>query len=206
MELAVGWIPTILDLGYSDDSFLLAPSLDSWQEMLNICEKYAGSHNLKFSSNPDPAKCKTKCMAFVQRERPLPQLRLCGNPLPWVTHGKHLGNTIENKMNGMKMDIRTKRANYIEKNNEIIKEFSYAHPRTRNDVNRIYNNHFTGSPLWDLFCRDADMMFNTWNKSVRLMFDVPLQTQLPRTTGWNKTAEVYLNTEISWVHFPDTKL
>ena len=144
--------------------------------MLNICEEYAGSHNLKFSTDPDPAKCKTKCMAFVQRERPLPQLRLCGNPLPWVTHGKHLGNNIENKMNGMKMDIRTKRANYIEKNNEIIKEFSYAHPRTRNDINRIYNNHFTGSPLWDLFCRDADMMFNTWNKSVRLMFDVPLQT------------------------------
>ena len=163
-------------LGYSDDSFLLAPSLDSLQEMLNICEEYAGSHNLKFSTDPDPRKCKTKCMAFVQTERPLPQVRLCGNPLPWVTHGKHLGNTIENKMNGMKMDIRTKRANYIEKNNEIIKEFSYAHPRTRNDVNRIYNNHFTGSPLWDLFCRDADMMFNTWNKSVRLMFDVPLQT------------------------------
>ena len=96
--------------------------------------------------------------------------------MPWVTHGKHLGNSIENKINGMKMDIKTKRADYIEKNNTIIQEFSHTHPRTRNEVNRIYNHHFTGSPLWDLFSRDADMMYNTWNKSVRLMFDVPLQT------------------------------
>ena len=76
----------------------------------------------------------------------------------------------------MKMDIKTKRANYIEKNNDIIQEFSYTHPRTRNEINRIYNNHFTGSPLWDLFSREADMICNTWNKSIRLMFDVPLQT------------------------------
>ena len=121
-------------------------------------------------------KCKTKCLAFLQRERPLHQVKLCGNPLPWVTHGKHLGNSIENRINGMKMDIKTKRADYIDKNNNIIQEFSYTHPRTRNEINRIYNNHFTGSPLWDLFSREADMMCNTWNKSIRLMFDVPLQT------------------------------
>ena len=61
-------------LGYSDDSFLLAPSIDSLQEMLKICEEYAGLHNLTFSTDPNPAKCKTKCLAFLQRERPLPEL------------------------------------------------------------------------------------------------------------------------------------
>ena len=37
-------------IGYSYDSFLLSPSLDSLQEMLHISEKYAESHNLKFST------------------------------------------------------------------------------------------------------------------------------------------------------------
>ena len=74
------------------------------------------------------------------------------------------------------MDIKAKRANYIDKNNDLIQEFSYTHPRTKNKMNMIYNNHFTGSPLWDLFTREVDMMCNTWNKSIRLMFDVPLQT------------------------------
>ena len=74
------------------------------------------------------------------------------------------------------MDIRTKRAQYIEKNNEIMQEFHFSHPKTKMEINSIYNNHFTGSPLWNLFSRDSEMLFNTWNKSVRLIFDVPLTT------------------------------
>lgn len=144
--------------------------------MLTICEKYAEVHNLKFSTDVNPSKCKTKCLAFLRKERYLQPVKLCGNDLPWVTHGKHLGNTIETKSNGMKMDIRTKRAQYIEKNNEIMQEFHFSHPKTKMEINSIYNNHFTGSPLWNLFSRDSEMLFNTWNKSVRLIFDVPLTT------------------------------
>ena len=84
--------------GYSDDNFLMAPSLAWLQEMLNTSEEYALSHNLKFSTDPQPKKCKTKCIAFLKRQRDLPNLKLCGNNLPWVSSGKHLGNTIENKM------------------------------------------------------------------------------------------------------------
>ena len=42
-------------LGYSDDNFLLAPSREALQVMLNICEKYAERHGLRFSTDPDPA-------------------------------------------------------------------------------------------------------------------------------------------------------
>ena len=163
-------------IGYSDDSFLLAPSLDALQEMLSICEKYAEMHNLRFSTDPDPARCKTKCLAFLRKERPLKQVKLCGTALPWVNTGKHLGNTVENKMHGMKMDIKHKRAAYIAKNNELVQEFYFAHPKTRLEINSIYNYHFTGSPLWNLFCRETEMLYNTWNKSIRIMCDVPLRT------------------------------
>ena len=43
-------------LGYSDDNICLAPSLEALQEMLKTCEEFAMSHNLKFSTNPDPKK------------------------------------------------------------------------------------------------------------------------------------------------------
>ena len=76
----------------------------------------------------------------------------------------------------MKKDIVNKRANYISKHNEIMQEFHFAHPRTKVDINQIYNSHFTGSPLWDLFSRETDMLCNSWNKSVRIMFDIPLNT------------------------------
>ena len=114
--------------GYSDDNFLLAPSLAALQEMLLTCEEYALSHNLKFSTDPRPSKCKTKCLAFLKRPRVLPNLKLCGTNLPWVDHGKHLGNLVENKGSGMRKDLKQKRAAYISKINDILQEFWSSHP------------------------------------------------------------------------------
>ena len=162
--------------GYSDDSLLLAPSLDSLQEMIQTCESYASSHNLRFSTDPNPKKCKTKCIAFLLKDRPLPPMYLCGNPLPWVSSGKHLGITLSNKIDGMKTDILIKRAEFINKNNEILQEFYFSHPKTKIKINGIYNSHLTGSCLWDLFCREAVMMENTWNVAMRLMLDIPRES------------------------------
>ena len=52
-------------LGYSDDNFLLAPSREALQTMLLICEQYAEDHGLKFSTDYDPKKSKTRCLAFL---------------------------------------------------------------------------------------------------------------------------------------------
>ena len=49
--------------GYSDDNWLMAPSLPALQDMLVTCQEFATSHNLKFSTDLDPKKCKTKYMA-----------------------------------------------------------------------------------------------------------------------------------------------
>ena len=76
----------------------------------------------------------------------------------------------------MGQDIRKKRAAFISKNNELNQEFWFSHPSTKVSINLIYNFHFTGSPTWDLFCKDAKMLENTWNTAVRIMYDLPLQT------------------------------
>ena len=116
--------------------------------MLTTCEEYASENNLKFSTDANPARCKTKCLAFTFKKRELKQMMLCGNPLPWVDKCKHLGNYLESRYEGLKQDLRTKRAEYINKNNELEQELYFCHPQTKFDVNKIYNSHFTGSPLW----------------------------------------------------------
>ena len=145
--------------------------------MLQTCEVYARDHNLQFSTNINPAKSKTKCLAFLQKPRVLEKMKLNGDDLPWVVNGLHLGNHIENQINGMKKDTRVKRADYIQKNNDINQEFYFAHPRTKFHLNVIYNSHFSGSSLWNLFGRDVEMLENSWNLSMRIMFDLPLETQ-----------------------------
>ena len=43
-------------------------------------------------------------------------------------------------------------------------------------MNEIYNGHFTGSSLWDLFGSDAKQLEKTWNISFRVMFGLPRET------------------------------
>ena len=162
--------------GYADDNFLLAPSRDALQNMLDTCDEYAKEHNLRFSTNVIPAKSKTKCLAFLRKPRMIPPMKLCGDDLPWVEKGKHLGSLVENKIDGMKKDNLIKRANYIQKNNELNQEFFFANPHTKFSVNMIYNSHFSGSSLWNLFSREMQMLENSWNTSFRIMYNLPLQT------------------------------
>ena len=48
--------------GYIDENWALGRSLSSLQDMIATMEEYAESHNLKFLTDSDPVKRKTKCM------------------------------------------------------------------------------------------------------------------------------------------------
>ena len=106
-------------LGYSDDNVCLKPSLSALQEMIRICEEFAKLHNLKFSTDPNPKKCKTKTLAFLKKPRDIPNVYLCGNPFPWTDKFKHLGVTIGNKIDGCSLDMNIKNAQYVSKNIEL---------------------------------------------------------------------------------------
>ena len=163
--------------GYSDDNLLLAPSVFALQEMLRICERYAEEHNLTFSTDMDPVKCKTKCTAFVRRVTAIDDVKLCGNKLPWVDQFKHLGNTISNKEGSfIEQDTVIKRAQFISKSLELNQEFSFASSRTKFQINHIYNSHFYGSPLWDLSSKSAIQLESSYNQSIKVMFNLPVST------------------------------
>ena len=144
--------------------------------MLSICERYAADHNLKFSTDPNPNKSKTKCMAYQQKERELPNLKLCGNSLPWVRHGKHLGTRIDAANDILSKDIVEKQARYIQCNNELVQEFAYASSYTKAYINRVFNSHAYGAILWNLYGREANMFYNTWSTSIRKMYRVDRKT------------------------------
>ena len=161
--------------GYADDLLLISPTRSGLQEMLSLAEKYAAEHKIGFSTNQDPVKSKTKCIIFSRKElkwSPAP-VNLDGNPLPWVKSGKYLGCKITNIQDGYAQDVRIKRAQYIEKNCELLQEFGFAHPMVKCNLNRIYNSSFSGSILWNLTSRNVQMLENTWSVSVRHMWESP---------------------------------
>ena len=164
-------------IGYSDDMLLVAPSIDALQEMVSTCEEYAKEHNLQFSTDANPSKSKTKCMAFTKRkECELRNILLCSNPLPWVKRIKHLGSVVTNDLQIMADDTTQKRAEYINKNNELFQEFHYTHPASMVKINNYFNTSFYGSVLWDLFGTESLRLEKTWNISMRKMQHLPRKT------------------------------
>ncbi len=162
---------------YADDIVLLSPALDGLQNMVDTCSQYAKKYHLVFSTNENPAKSKTKCMAFLRNERKLRNIKLNDKDLPWITSIKHLGSTIKNNFDcNMKQDISEKRAAYIAKNNELNQEFHYADPNTKIWLNNVFNSSFYGAPLWDLFDRDFEKLEKSWNVSQRIMLTLPRRT------------------------------
>ena len=72
--------------------------------------------------------------------------------------------------------MKVKRARYISKNVEINQEFHFAAASTRVQVNKIWNTHFYGSPLWNLFSPGAERMIGSYNRSIKCMLKLPLAT------------------------------
>ena len=103
-------------------------------------------------------------------------MQLCNDTLPWVGSGKHLGMKIENVRDIFKKDIKEKRARYIQGNNQLMQEFSFASTRTKVFINRVYNGHHYGAVLWDLYGKETEMVFNTWNTSIRRMLRIDRRT------------------------------
>ena len=103
-------------------------------------------------------------------------MKLCGNSLPWVDTVKHLGITVTNVIDGCQKDTMSKRARYIQRNNELLQEFYFAHSDTKMKVNSVYNSHFSGSNCWDLTSRASEMIEATFNRSIKLTYNLPYPT------------------------------
>ena len=165
-------------LGYADDILLLSASRSGLQCMVDLCSRFMSKKSLKFSTNVNPAKSKTKCIIFSTKAKEcmnvLP-VKLNGTNLPWVTEVKHLGNILESD-NSMKKDLTVKRGKFIGKLNSLAQEFYFASPSVKMKVFNIYCTSFYGSGLWDLYSSDCQRLYTAWNVAVRQAFQVPNTT------------------------------
>ena len=181
-ELGVGCHVGGLYMGvvvYADDILLMAPTRGAMQSMLEICEAYAAKNNVMFSTDPDPAKSKTKCIFVCGNKkkltRPAP-LTLCGRELPWVSTATHLGHELS-ETGSMEYDAKVKRAIFIDRSVEVRETFKFASPVEVLHALKVYCSSFYGCMLWDLDGEGATQVFNSWTTAVKLTWSVPRATR-----------------------------
>ena len=170
--------------GYADDVTLLAPSREGLQIMLKICEDFAITHSMQFSTDPVPSKSKSKCL-FFSRSRSYAEIEeviLNGNKLPWVTSAKHLGNLLSTKLNltffcpETKSDLLCKRAILFEKVHQVMQQFGYLEPELTVKLLSIYSTALYGSTLWQLNSAEHLQLNKSWNTAMKILWELPHAT------------------------------
>ena len=163
---------------FADDIFLLSASRNGLQQLVNLCCEFVSSRNLKFGTNADPTRSKTKCIVFSRKTKSqsLPMnITLNGNKLPWVKQVKHLGHIIQSD-NSMSIDIAQKRAGFIAKMNSILQEFHFVNSETLVKLMYSYATTMYGSNTWDLFSKDCEKLYRSFNVAIRHVFNLHRQT------------------------------
>ena len=159
---------------FADDIFLLSASRNGLQAMVNICQSFVESKNLKFGTNADPAKSKTKCIVFSKKTKANfkpANIMLNGDELPWVTQVKHLGHMLQAD-NSMKVDIAQKRGAFIGKMNSLLQEFHFVNPDVMIKLMNTYTTSLYGSNTWDIFSPDCERLYSSYNVAIRLILKI----------------------------------
>ena len=164
---------------YADDLVLIAPSRHAMQLMLDVCEDYATRYNIKFSTDADPRKSKSKCIFMVGKSKnvakPVP-LQLCGQDLPWVDSATHLGHELDCS-GTMDHDCHIARARLIGQLVEVRQSFSFASPVEVLRAMQVYCSSYYGAMLWNLQSEATQRFCSAWTTAIKLAWGCPRATR-----------------------------
>ena len=158
---------------FADDVILLSATRNGLQTMVDLSQRFVRKRNLKFGTDTNPRKSKTKCIIFSPRKvlsNPK-NIILQGNMLPWVDEVLHLGITLQCD-NSMKRDINKKRCIFNNKLNSLLQEFHSASPTILLKCANTYALSFPGSQIWDLFNEECEKLYRSWNVMIRKIYNL----------------------------------
>jgi hypothetical protein len=170
----------------------VGPRKSFWERNINI------NPILIFSTDPVPAKSKTKCMFFCGQStgaRYPDPIHLDGKILPWVVTAEHLGHTLH-QSGTMEQDCKIKRAQFIQKTVEVREQFSFARPDDVLSAVRVYCSDSYGSMLWALRSESSQSYFKCWNTCVKLVNGVPRNTFTYLVEGYFAKQQTSLRNQV----------
>ena len=116
------------------------------------------------------------CIAFnCTNKENLAPIQLCGDNLPWVSKAKHIGNYLH-EGGTTDLDVRVKKGMFIQTAMELEQEFHCLPAAQKMRLNMLYNSHFCSSSIWRFEGEEAHHLFSSWNKNIKMIYDLPWAT------------------------------
>ena len=136
-------------LGYTDNIVLVAPSLSSLKQMINIYEEFTKCHSIVFNS----LKTKLLCFNLDSLSEVSPRYQN-GVQISIVEHEKHLGNYVSTNISDR--NIIANVCDLYQRSNLLISDFRVCDSQTLDCLHKTYCMHMYGSELWNLNCNYVD--------------------------------------------------
>ena len=165
-------------VAWADDFLMTAPTRTAMQMMLDTASTFAKEVGLEFSTDPDPAKSKSKAIYVTGRRRNLSKpapLLLSGRPLPYVQQATHLGHEFD-ATGTMDTDIRRRRGALISRCLEVQESFSFAAPSEVLGAVKLYCGDLYGGMLSRMDSDPVRQLTNCWNTCIKDVWGVPRNT------------------------------
>ena len=129
---------------------------------------------MKFSTNIDVKKSKTKCIIFSNKKSDrenVAKIILNNTPLPYAESCKHLGLTLYCD-NTLDRDCDIKRGKFVGKVHSLLQELYFASSDVLLKLLNIYCTSFFGSNCWNLFSNNCDRFYKAWNVACRIILKI----------------------------------
>ena len=148
-------------LGYADNLVLLAPTASALRQMLSICDSYATSHGLVFSTK------KTQLICFHSQQTECP-----GIVLQYQDQVSHLGHILTHNLDD-KLDILRAIENLHRKANCVLYKFGAVDPFVKTYLLKSCCLSLYGCPLWSLSSPSIELIEIALDKLLRRVWNSP---------------------------------
>ena len=182
---------------YADDLTLLAPSCESLNLMLGLCETYAINHDITFNS------VKTKCMLFSnsidENYENMNCIRFMGNSLSFVRNCILLGISL--KVDIFDNNVCQSVNSFYAKSNSVRLDFQNLSYDVQFSLFSLYCIDAYGCQIWNFSDNSNDIYYVAWRKVLRRLWNLPYTTHTRLLPAIFETKSIDIQLEIRCIKF-----
>lgn len=158
------------NFSYADDMALAAPSPGGLQKLLNICERYALSHDMIYNSKKSVAMLvQSKKVKFSKN----PIVKLAGQPLKYVDSYKYLGCFISSDQSD-DLDIDRQRRWLLINANRIVRKFHKCSEEVKVLLFKTFCCNMYCSHLWSNYKKSTLQKLKvSYHNGLRWLLNLP---------------------------------